>query len=189
MSALRRSPRLAAARASAPVTAPSPTNLRRSRRLAGLPPVTAAPPVYTYMRTAQMARADSAPISRNVAAAAIGREANRLYPVAWMTPDVTDKALYDRLLYLTCNVMDRIFKTGDNGRLRCLTSEEALAWVNREFDKSHILILTGMVRGWMHAPSGKWRLVNWTEEQVEIAMRQNPTFMATLEGPMKWRVP
>lgn len=178
MSALRRSPRLAATRASAPATTPAPstTNLRRSRRLAGLSPAPPAPSTYTYIDP------PDAVSSSKVAAAAIGRQAYRLYPYEWMAPDVADKELYIKLLRLTGKSMERIFQTGDNGRLRCLTKEEMVAWVNRE---SHILILAGMVRGWMHAPSGKWRLRNWTEEQVEIAMRQNPRFMETLEGAMK----
>jgi hypothetical protein len=147
--------------APAPVTAPT---LRRSARLAAPAP---AP----------------APSSKNVAAAAIGREAYRLYPDGCRVPDVADKELFDRLLHLTGFVMERIFLTADNGRYpRSLTKKEAIAWLRYE----RVLLTMGMVRSWMHVPLGEWRLHTWTEEQVEIAMRQYAPFMTELAVTMKY---
>lgn len=193
---LRRSPRLAAKKAVAlpdtllkrrePIPV-APPGHRRSRRLAGQSPAPPAPPAYTYTgppADSLEAAAARGAISWKVAAAAIGREAYRLHPVAWMAPDVTDKELYSKLLHLTGNVMERILLSGDSGRFRALTKAEALAWVRREHDTSHLLILRGMIRSWMLAPSGKWRVRHWEEEHVEVAMRQHPAFMAVLEAAM-----
>ena len=190
---LRRSPRLAAKKAVAlpdtllkrrePIPV-APPGHRRSRRLAGQSP---APPEHARFVPADSLEAAAArgAISWKVAAAAIGREAYRLHPVAWMAPDVTDKELYDRLLHLTGNVMEHILLSGDSGRFRALTKAEALAWVRREHDTSHLLIMRGMIRSWIHAQQ---RVVcyarHWEEEHVEIAMRQHPGFMAVLEDAM-----
>lgn len=157
------------------------------RRLAGQPPAPPAPPAYTYIAPpadSLEAAAARGAISWKVAAAAIGREAYRLYPVAWMAPDVADKEFYFRLVHLTGISMGRILLSGDSGRFRALTKTEALAWVRREHNKSHIHLMSGMIRSWMLAPSGKWRVCHWEEEHVEIAMRQHPVFMAVLEAAM-----
>ena len=176
--------------------------VRRSRRLAGLPPATAPAPAPALCRSTRLAiRAPApaptlrrsarlaapapapAPSSKNVAAAAIGREAYRLYPDGCRVPDVADKELFDHLLRLTGIVMERIFLTGDNGRYpRSLTKKEAIAWLRYE----RVLLTMGMVRSWMHVPLGEWRLHTWTEEQVEIAMRQYAPFMTELAVTMKY---
>ena len=170
------------------------TSVRRSRRLAGLPPAYVyTPPADAKrgVRTSQLAgKADTleaaarGAISWKVAAAAIGREAYRLYPVGCMIPDVTDEVLYDRLMGMVAYVIHRIFLSGDSGRFRSLTNAEAVAWVRREHDKSHIWLMQEMISGWMAAPSGKWRVRNWEEEHVEIAMRTHSGFMAALEAAM-----
>jgi len=148
----------------APAPAPAPT-LRRSARLAAPAP---AP----------------APSSKNVAAAAIGLKAYCLYPDGYRVPDVADKELFDRLLHLTGIVIERIFLTADNGRYpRSLTKEEAIAWWLRY---ERVLLTMGMVRSWMHVPLGEWRLHTWTEEQVEIAMRQYAPLMTELAVTMKY---
>ena len=169
------------------------TPLRRSRRLADLSPASPAPPAWvaspsrlatasapTLRRSARLAGLSPATSSVNVAAAAIGREAYRLYLVGSVVPDVADKELFDRLLYLTGNVVERIFLSGDSGRFQALTMTGALAWVS----KNKVLLTMDMIRSWVHVPLGKWRLRNWTEEQVEMAMRQHRLFMATLEVAM-----
>jgi len=175
--------------------------VRRSRRLAGLPPAPApAPPAWAYIgttpapvtapapalrRSARLAAPAPAPApsSKNVAAAAIGREAYRLYPDGCRVPDVADKELFDSLLHLTGVVMERIFLTADNGRYpRSLTKTEAIAWLRYE----RVLLTMGMVRSWMHVPLGEWRLHTWTEEQVEIAMRQYAPLMTELAVTMKY---
>jgi hypothetical protein len=103
------------------------------------------------------------------------------------TPDVTDEALYDRLMGMVAYVIHRIFLSGDSGRFRPLTNAEAVAWVRREHDKSHIWLMREMISGWMAAPIGNWRVRHWEEKHVEIAMRQHPRFMAALEAAMGGR--
>jgi hypothetical protein len=146
----------------------TPSAHRRSRRLAGLPPTP------TASRTANVVS------SKKVSATAIGREAYRMYPVAECTPDVTDTKLFDCLLNLAGYVIHAIFKKGLDGR-RGLTKDEMYAWVH---ERHNVMVLAGVIRSWMFAPSGIWRVRYWDEEHVEIALRQNPQLMELLEAAM-----
>ena len=175
---VRRSPRLAASPhlAASHSQAPVLTNLRRSRRLAGLPP---EPPAHTLPVSDTL---EAGSISWKATAERIGRVAYRLSP---SDSDVTDKDLFAKLLHMTGLVMDRILMTGDNGRFRSLTKAEVLAWMSREPDRSHIYLTVGMIRAWMHVPYfGQWHVPRWEEKHVEIAMRQHPRVMAALEAAM-----